>query len=596
MASLSSWWSYATGNEFNSRGEIDNCGVVQGYYPFAGQCVSLIQGYMKYNGCTVCPRGNAIDWWKNFNSNGLSQYFTKQSSPQNGDVVVTNADPNYGHIGIYKDGQLLQQNYAQYPYARFLPLSVSGSPYGYLRPKFLSSYSDSQLINEHAYATLKFDVQKRRDTPTGLAVETLKAGRKLEYTQKWVGDGHRYISWVEHQADGHSYRYFVAVNGNEQGTEPWATFEPLEQKVDLTEEHGWAKAKVDQINIRKGSVDGQSVGLVNNGDVIEYQYKCVTDSHRYIVKKNDGEMLYIACSPTPNRSTEWFDFYAENPVKTNDSTNKDDKPSDKPNDKPDKGTIDMSNVKHWGVDISEHNAKDLDLTQWDFVIIRASWGTNTDKYFRYFVEVCEKNKIPFGVYHYSYAIDKESSDAETQYFLDTIKGLNPPLGVWFDMEDADGYKKKKGVLDKEHVLEFTKNFCSKVKAEGYYTGIYASTWWFDNWLNEELDDYDKWVAEWGANDGYYHSDTSNRGTIHQYTSIDTKTGTNIDKNAMYVDFDHYKVDKPSDKPNDDKPSNKPNDDKPSDSNDNGELNNTLKETNGLLKTIIEVIKKIFNLK
>lgn len=103
----------------------------------------------------------------------------------------------------------------------------------------------------------------------------------------------------------------------------------------------------------------------------------------------------------------------------------------------------MSNVKHWGVDISEHNAKDLDLTQWDFVIIRSSWGTNTDKLFRYFVEVCEKNKIPFGVYHYSYAIDKESSDAETQYFLDTIKGLNPPLGVWFDMEDADGYKKKK---------------------------------------------------------------------------------------------------------------------------------------------------------
>lgn len=33
MASLSSWWSYATGNEFNSRGEIDNCGVVQRDYP-----------------------------------------------------------------------------------------------------------------------------------------------------------------------------------------------------------------------------------------------------------------------------------------------------------------------------------------------------------------------------------------------------------------------------------------------------------------------------------------------------------------------------------------------------------------------------------
>ena len=62
-----------------------------------------------------------------------------------------------------------------------------------------------------------------------MVVETLQPGKKLEYTQKWVGNGHRYISWVEHQADGASYRYFVAVNGNEAGTEPWADFSPIEE-------------------------------------------------------------------------------------------------------------------------------------------------------------------------------------------------------------------------------------------------------------------------------------------------------------------------------------------------------------------------------
>lgn len=488
MASLSSWWSYATGNEFDSKGEINNCGVVQYSYPFAGQCVSLIQGYMKYNGCTVCPRGNAIDWWRNFNSNGLSQYFTKQSSPQNGDVVVTNADPDYGHIGIYKDGQLLQQNYAQYPYARFLPLSVSGSPYGYLRPKFLSSYSDSQLINEHAYATLKFDVQKRRDTPTGLAVETLKAGRKLEYTQKWVGNGHRFISWVEHQADGHSYRYFVAVNGNEQGTEPWATFEPLEQKVDLTEEHGWAKAN--------------------------------------------------------------------------------------------KGTIDMSNVKHWGVDISELN-DDVNLSKYDFAIIRACYGEYTDKKLAQWVNECNRLGIPFGLYCYDYALNDDQALAEAKYILKLAEQYQPTLGIWFDMEDADNYKKKNGVLTAERCLKSCQIFCKAVKDAGWYTGVYSSTWWFDNWLTSGLDDYDKWVAQWDANDGDYHSDTSSMGTIHQYTSVDKHSGIGLDKNAMYVDFDHYKV--KVDKPSEEKPSEpqkEPTDDK--------------KELSGMLKTLIGLLKKLLS--
>ena len=261
-------------------------------------------------------------------------------------------------------------------------------------------------------------------------------------------------------------------------------------------------------------------------------------------------------------------------------------------------TISVFNVSAVVIDVSSHDG----LIDWnrieehvEGVIIRIGYGNDIegqdDKQAIRNMNECERLGIPYGVYIYSYALTSDEVTSEINHTLRMLQGRSPVRGVWFDMEDADGYKKKKGVLDKEHVLEFTKNFCSKVKAEGYYTGIYASTWWFDNWLNEELDDYDKWVAEWGANDGYYHSDTSNRGTIHQYTSIDTKTGTNIDKNAMYVDFDHYKVDKPSDKPNDDKPS-----DNPSDSNDNSKLNNTLKETNGLLKTIIEFIKKIFNLK
>ena len=227
MATIDTFVNYAKGKTFDNTGAVNMVSSVQTVAPFAGQCVSLIQGYMRYFGCEVRARGNAIDWWNNFNSNGLSKYFTKASTPKDGDVVITNGDPQFGHIGIMYHGLMLQQNYFYNPRAQLL--GVTGSVYGYLRPNFLSSYKASELINEHAYATIKYAIQKRRDTPDGMVVETLQPGKKLEYTQKWVGNGHRYISWVEHQADGASYRYFVAVNGNEAGTEPWADFSPIEE-------------------------------------------------------------------------------------------------------------------------------------------------------------------------------------------------------------------------------------------------------------------------------------------------------------------------------------------------------------------------------
>lgn len=137
MAGIDDFINYAQGNEFNCYGNIQNVGYVQGYAPYAGQCVSLIQGYMKYFGCRITQNGNAIDWW--YNTTILS-YFTRvnvSSGFKNGDVIVFNTGNAYGHIGIYYSGSCFQQNYASDPYAHFHPLASSGSPIGILRPKFL---------------------------------------------------------------------------------------------------------------------------------------------------------------------------------------------------------------------------------------------------------------------------------------------------------------------------------------------------------------------------------------------------------------------------------------------------------------------------
>lgn len=82
------------------------------------------------------------------------------------------------------------------------------------------------LTEEHAIATLTVDgVRARLNSPTGDVVRTYNAGDKIEYTHKYVGNGHRYIVWTE----GNN-KIFLAISGTEDRTDMWATFSSVEDK------------------------------------------------------------------------------------------------------------------------------------------------------------------------------------------------------------------------------------------------------------------------------------------------------------------------------------------------------------------------------
>lgn len=492
---------------------------VDGYY--GAQCWDGYAEYCRYLGvpwsnCTAT--GYVRDLWEQRHSNGILNYFTEVSLMKPGDVAifkVCGVTPS-SHVAIFHSdagggyGWFFGQNQGGSGGAfNLCKLPYSATYDTAFRPKALSgtntqdaskAYKESQLINETGVATLTKAVNKRRDSPTGLIAETLPVGKKLEYSQKWIGNGHRYISWVETEPNGNKYRYFVAVSaGEDYNSERWATISAKETS---------------------------------------------------------------APKPKPQ------------PPKA-EPTNK----------------IDSSNVKHWGVDISELNGA-VDLSKYDFAIIRACYGEYTDKKLGQWVSECNRLGIPFGLYCYDYALNDDEALAEARYILKLADKYQPKLGVWFDMEDADNYKKKRGALTKDRCLKSCQIFCKEVESHGWYTGVYSSTWWFDNWLTD-LGDYDKWVAQWDSNDGNYNSDTSKRGTIHQYTSIDKATGIGLDKNAMYVDFDHYKVDKPSEeKPSNDKPSEPQKD--PSSEQKPTDEHQDVKELNGLLKVIIGLLKKLLS--
>lgn len=191
----------------------------------------------------------------------------------------------------------------------------------------------------------------------------------------------------------------------------------------------------------------------------------------------------------------------------------------------------------YGIDISKHNGNiNLEPYKGQFVIIRVGYGHfHLDEKFERNVNECKRLGIPFGVYHYSYALNEADAEAEAKGVLNAIAKYKNDIkvGVWFDMEDADGYKKKHGFkFSNSTIAPICYRFCKMIEDAGYYSGIYTSSSWLQ-YVNGLNDRFDKWVANWGKNDGTQHTNTSQSGTIQQYTSKP------LDKNIMYADLSRY---------------------------------------------------------
>lgn len=203
-----------------------------------------------------------------------------------------------------------------------------------------------------------------------------------------------------------------------------------------------------------------------------------------------------------------------------------------------------------GIDISAHQGN-IDLaalrSQIDFVIIRVGYGVSgtIDSKFKRNADLCKSLGIPFGFYWYSYALDESGARKEADHIIKAIAPYKDSYsyGVWFDMEDADGYKRKHGMPSNSILRAMCAAFCKKVQDAGYYTGVYASSSWFNNQLNgSELDKYDKWTAQWptsgGKQTGLNTSSSKRNSSLWQFTSQARFNGYNgyLDANYAYYDY------------------------------------------------------------
>ena len=203
-----------------------------------------------------------------------------------------------------------------------------------------------------------------------------------------------------------------------------------------------------------------------------------------------------------------------------------------------------------GIDISAHQGN-IDLlalkSQIDFVIIRVGYGVSgtIDQKFTRNADLCRSLGIPVGFYWYSYALDVEGAKKEAEHMINAIAPYKDivKFGVWFDMEDADGYKKKNGMPSNQTLRQMCAAFCEATENAGYYSGIYASESWFKNQLNgSEVTPYDKWMAQWPTSGGVQtalNTPDSKRSDVHlwQFTSQGRFSGYNgnLDTNYAYLD-------------------------------------------------------------
>lgn len=192
-----------------------------------------------------------------------------------------------------------------------------------------------------------------------------------------------------------------------------------------------------------------------------------------------------------------------------------------------------------GIDVSENNGR----VNWqivknkgmEFAIIRLGYGSgHLDSEFYRNVNGALAAGLKIGIYYYSYALNTYGAHKEAEFVLQTLKesGLTPErleCGIWYDMEDADGFKERHGMPSNSEITAMCSRFISDLNAAGYSCGIYASLDWLENKIEtHRLAEYvPYWCAQWGGSCDWP------RAKMWQYTDCLPIGGKEFDGNYLF---------------------------------------------------------------
>lgn len=193
-----------------------------------------------------------------------------------------------------------------------------------------------------------------------------------------------------------------------------------------------------------------------------------------------------------------------------------------------------------GIDVSENNGyidfNAVKAAGYEFVIVRASYGRHgRDEMFLDNVTRAHDAGLLVGAYHYDYSTTADDALANTLNCKAAIEeaGVLLELPVFYDMEDADGWKSRHG-FDPGDATDFCRIFCDNI---GLDHGIYASESWFDGYIDWERLGCAVWNASWM--NGYNPEPTEDntvdgiKGYMWQYSDKVVIGGKELDGDVIY---------------------------------------------------------------
>ena len=186
-----------------------------------------------------------------------------------------------------------------------------------------------------------------------------------------------------------------------------------------------------------------------------------------------------------------------------------------------------------GIDVSKWqgniNWKNVASKGIDFAMIRSSFGSeHVDEKLKANVEGCEKYRISYGFYHYTYASTVKEAKAEAKFFLKNIKNYNPDYPIVLDIEE-DFYKQ----MSRKQVTNIIVAFLSELENAGYYTAVYSYANFFRDYVDmSKISKYDIWIASWGDEEKL-HSAYDGRYDMWQYSATGKVSGISGDVDLDY---------------------------------------------------------------
>lgn len=189
-----------------------------------------------------------------------------------------------------------------------------------------------------------------------------------------------------------------------------------------------------------------------------------------------------------------------------------------------------------GIDVSEHNG----VINWDevkkhigFAIIRAGYGQgHIDKQFTRNASECTRLHIPFGVYWFSYAYNKEEAKNEAICCMAQVKNMKLDYPIFYDYEEVSYTSAQKSGIKNVNPADLANAFFASLKALNFKYGLYTNINCLNMWYKPIFRNQFFWLASWSETKPNIDCDiwqNSDHGSI-------AGIGTKVDMNICYTNF------------------------------------------------------------